>query len=168
MSDIRGRQAMGAATGFQQMEVYTMYRSLFNGDLFNDMDRLQRQLQQAFELSSPSIRGIATGFPAINVGQSPGATEIYAFVPGIDPAKIEVTIDRGVLSISGERAATVGSSDARATRHSHERFEGRFRRVISLPDDSDPGAVQADCRDGLLHISVKRREAAMPRRIDVQ
>ena len=59
-------------------------------------------------------------------------------------------------------------SDAKLTLHSNERFDGRFRRVVSLPDDSDPNAVSADCRDGVLHISVKRREAALPRRIEIQ
>lgn len=145
-----------------------MYRSLFSGDLFAEVDRLQRQLQQAFDMPSPSIRGFAGGFPAVNVGQTPASTEIYAFVPGIDPAKIDVTLDRGVLSITGERAAAVPASDAKVTLHSNERFDGRFRRVVSLPDDSDPNAVSADCRDGVLHISVKRREAALPRRIEIQ
>ena len=145
-----------------------MYRSLYAGDLFAEVDRLQRQLQQAFDISSPSIRGYAGGFPAINVGQTPDATEIYAFVPGIDPAKIDVTLDRGVLSITGERAAAVSDSDAKLTLHSNERFDGRFRRVVSLPDDSDPNGVSADCRDGVLHISVKRLEAALPRRIEIQ
>lgn len=145
-----------------------MYRSLFAGDVFADLDRLQQQLQQAFDGVSPSIRGVARGFPAVNVGHTPGSTEIYAFVPGIDPAKVELTLDRGVLSISGERANTAASPDSRQSLHSHERFEGRFRRVISLPDDSDPNAVTATARDGVLHISVKRREAAQPRRIDVQ
>ncbi|MDP2005540.1 MAG: Hsp20/alpha crystallin family protein [Rubrivivax sp.] len=144
-----------------------MYRSLFHGDLFADMDRLQRQLQQAFEGPSTSIRGFARGFPAVNVGHTPGSTEIYAFVPGVDPAKVEVTLDRGVLTITGERAAAVAGSDDKHTLHSNERFDGRFRRVVSLPDDSDPNGVSAACRDGVLHISVKRREAAQPRRIEV-
>ncbi len=145
-----------------------MYRSLYSGHLFDEMDRLHRQLQQAFELSSPSIRGSTGGFPAVNVGHTPVSTEIYAFVPGIDPTQIDVTLDRGVLSISGERQANVGGSDARLTLHGNERFAGRFRRVISLPDDSDPAGVQAACRDGVLHVSVKRRESAQPRRIEVQ
>lgn len=72
-----------------------MYRSLFGGDLFAQIDRLQRQMQQAFDLTSPSIRGWAGGFPAVNVGHTPASTEIYAFVPGVDPAQIGVTIDRG-------------------------------------------------------------------------
>jgi len=145
-----------------------MYRSLFGGDLFAQIDRLQRQMQQAFDLTSPSIRGWAGGFPAVNVGHTPASTEIYAFVPGVDPAQIGVTIDRGVLSISGERQPAVGASNDKLTLHGNERFDGRFCRVISLPEDSDPAAVQASCRDGVLHVSVKRRESAQPRRIPVQ
>ncbi|MFN3595282.1 MAG: Hsp20/alpha crystallin family protein, partial [Thiobacillaceae bacterium] len=45
---------------------------------------------------------------------------------------------------------------------------GRFRRVVSLPDDIDPNAVSATYRDGVLHVSVARREAAQPRRITIQ
>lgn len=145
-----------------------LYRSLFGDDLFAQMDRLQRQMQQAFDLTAPSIRGLAGGFPAINVGHTPNSTEIYAFVPGIDPAQIDVTVDRGVMLISGQRDSAVGRSDAKRTLHSNERFDGRFRRVISLPEDSDPSSVQASCRDGVLHISIKRRESEQPRRIDVQ
>jgi HSP20 family protein len=150
------------------LEVITMYRSFFGDDLFAQLDRLQRQMQQAFDLTSPSIRGLAGGFPAINVGHTSGSTEIYAFVPGVDPSRIDVTVDRGVLSISGERQAAVDAGDAQRTVHSNERFDGQFRRVISLPDDSDPATIQASCRDGVLHVSVKRRESALPRRIEVQ
>ena len=51
--------------------------------------------------------------------------------------------------------------------HIDERYAGRFRRVVSLPEDIDPDAVQARYRDGVLHISIQRRAAAQPRRIDV-
>lgn len=145
-----------------------MYRSLFSGDMFAEIDRLQRQLQHAIESSSPGIRGFAGGFPAVNVGMTPGSTEIYAFVPGIDPAQIEVTLERGVLTIAGERAASRDNGDAKVTRHSQERYAGRFRRVIGLAEDLDPGSVKAECRDGVLHVSARRLESARPRRIEVQ
>ena len=145
-----------------------MYRSQFPRDLFAEVDRLQRQLQQSFDTVSPSIRGFARGYPALNVGSTPASVEIYAFAPGIDPARVEVNLERGVLTIEGERPAVVSTGDAKSTAHINERFEGRFRRVISLPDDVDPGAVSASYRDGVLHISVQRRESAQPRRIEVQ
>jgi HSP20 family protein len=150
------------------MEVHTMYRSLFPRDLFAEVDRLQRELQQSFDTVSPSIRGFARGYPALNVGNTPKSVEVYAFAPGIDPARIAINLERGVLTIEGERATALPAGDGKATAHINERFEGRFRRVLSLPDDIDPAAVNASYRDGVLHISVQRRESAQPRRIEVQ
>ena len=147
-----------------------MYRSLFSRDLFAELDRLQRDMQQAFDLS-PSIRGLTRGgFPALNMGGTPQSLEIYAFAPGLDPASIDIQSDRGVLSISGERRAPEPSSSPQGstTVHLNERFVGSFRRTVSLPEDADREDITADYRDGVLHISVKRREAAQPRRITVQ
>jgi HSP20 family protein len=146
-----------------------MYRTLFPRDLFAELDRLQRDVTGFFE-PSPSIRGLGRGgYPALNVGSTPGSVEVYAFAPGMDPASIEVNLDRGVLTVSGERASALPSgSDAKTTLHLNERFTGRFRRVVSLPDDIDPNAVKADYRDGVLHVSVQRRASAQPRRIEVQ
>ena len=146
-----------------------MYRSLFARDPFAELDRLQRDMNALFDLS-PSIRGVARGgYPALNIGSTPQSVEVYAFAPGIDPAKIEVNLDRGVLTLSGERTpATPTTSDEKTTLHVNERFTGRFRRVISLPDDIDPQAVNASYRDGVLHVSIQRKAAAQPRRIEVQ
>ena len=66
-----------------------------------------------------------------------------------------------------ERLETL-NGDAKVTRHSQERYAGRFRRVIGLAEDLDPGSVKAECRDGVLHVSARRLESARPRRIEVQ
>ena len=140
---------------------------LFPRDVIAEMDRLQRQVQQAFELS-PGIRGYARGgFPALNVGSTPNSIEIYAFAPGLDPDRFEIKVERGVLSIAGERASELPPRDARATTHVNERFAGRFHRVVTLADDLDPEKVEARYRDGILHISIQRRASAQPRRIAV-
>ncbi len=147
-----------------------MYRSLFARDVFTELDRLQREVNTLFD-HSPSIRGVGRGgYPALNVGSTDNSVEIYAFVPGVEPSSIDVNLDRGVLTIDGERKpapAAAANDGERATLHLNERFVGAFRRVISLPDDIDPGAVSADCRDGVLHVSIARRESAKPRRISV-
>ena len=146
-----------------------MYRSLFPRDLFAEMDRLQREMQSSFDLS-PNIRGLGRGgFPALNVGGTPKSVEIYAFAPGLDPAAIEISLDRGVLSIAGERQTDLPvHTDEKVAVHINERFAGGFRRVVSLPDDVNPDGVTADYRDGVLHIRIARRESAQPRRIAVQ
>jgi HSP20 family protein len=146
-----------------------MYPSLFPRNVFAELDRLQREMRDAFDLS-PSIRGLGRGgFPAVNVGGTPQSVEILAFAPGLDPASVEVKLDRGVLTIAGERPADLPSEEGgKAAVHINERFSGRFRRVISLSDDVDPNGVSATYRDGVLHITAKRRESAQPRRINVQ
>ena len=148
-----------------------MYSSLwtFPSGVLSDFDRLQRVLDEHFGgFGAPSsIRSTAPGtFPAINVGNTPTSVEIYAFAPGLDASKIDVTVDRGVLSIAGERATEQQEGGSRT--YSRERFSGSFRRAISLPDDADAAQIQASYRDGILRVSVARRAEAQPRRIAIQ
>ena len=147
-----------------------MYRSLFARDVFAELDRLQRDVNTMFDYS-PSIRGGRGSGPALNVGSTDQSVEVYAFVPGLDPASIDVSLDRGVLTVAGECKSQLpsnGNGNAeRSTLHLNERFAGRFRRVVSLPDDIDPNGVNADYRDGVLRVSIARRESAKPRRITV-
>jgi HSP20 family protein len=141
--------------------------SLFPRDLFAEVDRLQRQMQQAFEFS-PSIRGFTRGgYPALNVASTPQSAEVYAFAPGLEAASIHVQLERGVLSISGERGSDLPADDRAASVHVNERFAGRFHRVVTLSDDLDPEQVRASYRDGVLHVSIQRQQAAQPRRIQV-
>ena len=144
-----------------------MYRTLFPRDVFAELDRLQNELQTAFDIH-PNIRGgTRGGYPALNVGTTPRTVEIYAFAPGLDPTFIDVQLENGVLTIAGERRRTRHGDD-KATVHIGERFDGRFRRVVSLPEDVDPNGVTAQYRNGVLHVTVNRKEAAQPRRITVQ
>lgn len=154
-------------------------RSFWPRNVFAEFDRLQQELQQTFDAPalSSSIRGWTRGsYPALNVGTTADAVEVFCFVPGVDPASIEVQLEKGVLSIAGERKPEVPPAEASTDTqrntpinwHIDERFAGKFRRVVTLPDDADADAVTAQYRDGVLHVQVKRRKAAEPRRITVQ
>jgi len=139
-----------------------------SADLFAELNRMQSLLDQVFPTPGTSIRSMAgAGFPVLNVGTTPGTVEIQALAPGLDPAKLEITVDRGLLVIAGERASDLPNQGERASVYANERFSGRFRRVVSLPEDADPARVDASYRDGVLRISVARRESALPRRIEV-
>jgi HSP20 family protein len=149
-----------------------MYPSLtrFPGDLFADFDGLQRQIEHLLGVraSPSSIRAAGRGaFPAINMGATQDAVEIYAFAPGIDPAKVEVSVDKGLLTIAGERVDAAPPEGDKANVYARERFNGAFRRVVSLPEDLDTARVEASYRDGVLKISIPKREASKPRRIPV-
>jgi HSP20 family protein len=139
-------------------------------DLFSELNRLQSVLDSVFRPSErSSIRALSgASFPVMNVGTTPDAVEIMAFAPGIDPSQLQITIDRGVLVIAGERKSLVPEEGDSTTVYAQERFAGPFRRVVSLPEEADPARVDAQYREGVLRITVAKRESSKPRRIAVQ
>jgi HSP20 family protein len=149
-----------------------MFTSLFNFP--PEFERLRDELDDLFGVAgmSSGIRSVAPGsFPALNIGNTPNSVEIYAFAPGIDASKLDVTVDRGVLTVAGERPSTLpqsGDGNGNVSVYSRERSSGSFRRAVSLPEDADPAQVRADYRDGVLHVSVARRAAPQPTRIAIQ
>ncbi|AOJ70860.1 MULTISPECIES: Hsp20/alpha crystallin family protein [Burkholderia] len=140
----------------------------FGADLFNEFDRLHRQMANLFGGSPSSLRASRLGaFPPLNVGTTDDSIEIVAFAPGMRAADFDVSIDKGLLTISGERKP-VQQADADARAYAQERFRGAFRRVVELPQNADPDKVRARYENGCLLISVGKREASKPRAITVQ
>jgi len=158
-----------------------MMSALFgpSSDVFSELDRLQGVLEQMRRPSGQSsIRALSgAAFPVINVGSTPEAVEVMALAPGVDPNGLQITVDRGLLVIAGERKRNLPAGNGQnggaagagqdVNVYAQERFAGAFRRVLSLPEDADPSKVQASYRDGVLRISVGRRESSRPRRIEV-
>lgn len=138
-------------------------------DLFGELNRLQSALDQVFRpLERSSIRAPqGATFPVINVGTSPDSIEIMALAPGLEASSLQVTADRGLLIISGERKSGLPARREGVSIYAQERFAGQFRRVISLPEDADPARVDATYREGILRITVAKRESSRPRRIEV-
>lgn len=138
-------------------------------DVFGELNRMQSLLEQVFRPQErSSIRGPAgTAFPVINVGTTPDAIEIMALAPGLDTSTLQVTADRGLLILSGERASPVPQGREGTSVYARERFAGRFRRVVSLPEEADPARIDATYRDGILRVTVAKRESSRPRRIEI-
>jgi HSP20 family protein len=138
--------------------------------LFDQLANLQRTLSRSLSNDGApgSIRSAATGnAPPVYVGRTATSIEVYAFAPGLDAASIDVTIERGVLRIAGERKPPAHANGPTQT-YANERAHGRFVRVLSLPDEADTSQVQAHYRDGVLRVSVALQQAAQPQRIAVQ
>ncbi len=88
-------------------------------------------------------------FPPVNIGSTDDSVEIVAFAPGLDPAAIDVSIDKGLLTISGERKPPGPAADDETRVYARERFMGAFRRVIELPQHADPRQGQCALRERL-------------------
>jgi HSP20 family protein len=110
----------------------------------------------------------ASVFPPINVfADKEGNLVLTAEAPGIDPEKLEITLESGRLTLSGERSNQAVSSGSGNGFHRRERRFGRFSRSIQLPQDLDPEKATAKYENGMLTIRVEKAETAKPRRIEI-
>jgi HSP20 family protein len=151
-----------------QQEVRIMFGNLITFDyLFDELRRLERGIDPIFGPSSApaGIRSVSRGtFPPTNVGVTENEVHVYLFAPGLDAKSFNISIQQNLLLVTGVRKLPVNE---KATYFRQERFEGEFRRVVTLPEDVDPELAEAKYRDGVLQISLRRRESAKPRQIQI-
>jgi len=145
-----------------------MFPSLttLSGDFFAEFEAIQRQMRQLFGLPEGAAGNNGFAFPAVNVGTTDEAVEVYAFAPGLDPAGLEVSIEKDLLVISGERAAETHSQSG--TAYARERFTGAFKRVLSLPEDVDASRIEATYRNGVLKVLIPKVAPRRLRKIEVK
>jgi HSP20 family protein len=91
--------------------------------------------------------------------------ELRFDLPGIDPATIEVTVDRGVLTVSAQRTEEYAEGEKPFIR---ERVMGSFSRRIRLSDTADADAVEAGFDAGVLTVRIPVQEKALPRKVEVR
>ncbi len=87
-------------------------------------------------------------------------------VPGATSDAVELTFDKGQLSIAVERPAPVADEDRKVWHN--ERAYGRVTRTLSLPEMVDPDTIEADLNAGVLHVTITKRPEAQPKRIEVR
>lgn len=103
--------------------------------------------------------------PAVDIEEYADKFVLYADVPGVDPKSIEVTLEKGVLTLAGGRDKAVEDKGVEARRT--ERAGGRFFRRFSLPDTVDGDAVSARGSNGVLEVVIPKRPQVQPRKISV-
>ena len=144
------------------------YLTGFDNDLFAQFERMGREMDAVFgdKGGARGIRSVTAGtYPAINIGASPKQVDVYVFAAGAYPKSLDISLQQNLLTVSGERKIELPES---AQAYRRERFTGSFKRVITLPDDVDTDKVNATYKDGVLHITVQRKEELQPRKIEVK
>ena len=112
-----------------------------------------------------STSATAEWAPAVDIDEHADKYVLHVDVPGVDPAAIEITLEKGVLTLSGSREKTVEQNGVESRRV--ERLTGRFLRRFTLPESVDAEAVKASGKHGVLEIVIPKREADKPRKITV-
>lgn len=138
-------------------------------------DHFQNELKQAFDRffdtpffsrdSDDSAVVTAEWQPRVDIKEEANRFVIYADLPGIDPQDIDVSMDKGILSIRGERSSESSEETDRYSRI--ERSYGSFHRRFALPDSADADGISAQGRNGVLEITIPKKPETTPRRIKV-
>ena len=103
--------------------------------------------------------------PRVDVREEESRYVILADVPGVNPADIEISMDKGVLTIKGERKSENTAENGKLTRV--ERRYGSFQRSFALPDSADADAITATGKNGVLEVAIPKKAQAAPRKIVV-
>ena len=132
------------------------------------LDRLQREINTLFDFF-PGIdetRGLFDRMvsPPVDLIEANDGFRLRADLPGIKLADIDISIASNVLTLKGQRKAAAGSGSV----YRKESWEGSFQRTIALPATVDSDKIEASFRDGVLEVSIPKREEAKPKRITVK
>ena len=131
---------------------------------FTTFDPFARDFQRQVDRLTRHAFGQAGGMP-LDVVRHENDVTLRLDVPGVDPEQIEVTVDRGILTISGKREEERAENDKFFVR---ERTMGTFTRRMRLPESLDAEAVEASYANGVLEVRIPVLEQAKPRKIEVR
>lgn len=132
------------------------------GQLQSDINRLFTSLGD-----SESSAATAGWVPTVDIREFDSRFQLFVDLPGVDPATVDITLDSGVLTISGERRFVSEADGEQAVDRRSERSQGAFYRRFILPETVDADGVKASGQNGVLEISIPKQAKAQPRRIKV-
>jgi HSP20 family protein len=133
--------------------------------LRDDMDRIFEDWPR-FLGRRPGEEGLRGAWmPAVDIRESKDAIEVKAELPGIDARDVDVSVQENMLTIRGERRREEVKDDE--TMHRVEREYGVFERSFTLPRSADAEKIAASYKDGVLSLTVPKREEARPKAIKV-
>lgn len=133
------------------------------------MNQLQNEINRIFSNwgDTESTGATAGWVPMADIHEYNDRFQLYIDLPGVDPSAVDITLERGVLTISGERAQPAPTEGEQMVQRRIERGHGSFHRRFILPDSVDAEKVKATDRAGVLEITIPKQQKAQPRRIKV-
>ncbi|MDJ1180128.1 Hsp20/alpha crystallin family protein [Roseofilum sp. BLCC_M91] len=125
---------------------------------FREIDTLQRQMNRLFDDLVPKedLYHHSSFLPAAELHETPEAFEIKLEVPGMKPEDLDIQVTAEAVSISGDRRSENTTEEKGVTR-SEFRY-GQFQRVIPLPNRVQNNNVEAEYKDGILHLTLPKVE----------
>jgi len=140
-------------------------------DPFRDLSSIQERMNQIFEDALARSRGREEGLrsgmwtPAVDIYESNDSVVVKAELPGVEKDQISVEVKDGILSLRGERKFEKEVKEE--SYHRIERSYGSFQRSFSLPVSVDQEKVTAQFKNGVLEVTLPKKEQAKPKQIRI-
>ena len=133
------------------------------------MPRLQDEINRLFgnARENESSSATASWVPLVDIHEYADRFELYVDLPGVDPATVDLTLDAGILTLSGDRPLIAGKAGEEAQGRRIERGHGPFHRRFVLPDTVDGEKVNATGSQGVLTITIPKQQKARARKIQI-
>lgn len=135
----------------------------FSG-IYSDMERMMNDMFKDYLPTFPKERfkGMNIDYltPKVNISETDSEYKISTELPGVEEKDIDLSINKGMLSIKAEKKEEKEEKDEQY--HRYERYYGTFQRNIALPEDTDESSIKAKFRGGVLNITVKKNKEAQP------
>jgi HSP20 family protein len=144
--------------------------TLVRQDPWSLVPRLQDEINRLFgNVNQPdSSSATASWIPPVDIHEYADRFELYVDIPGVDPAQVELTLENGVLSLSGHRNDLVTPKKGDEAQYQRtERGQGYFYRRFVLPDTVDGEKVNASGRNGVLTVIIPKHAKSLPRKIAI-
>jgi len=141
-------------------------------DPFHELEDMSERLNRMFNRPAGRSTGgketitVADWIPTVDVAETDAEYLIKAELPEVKKEDVKVTVEDGVLTISGERRHEAEEKGKKY--HRVERSYGSFVRSFALPDHVDDAKVKAEYKDGVLQLHLPKSEKAKPKAIDVK
>ena len=138
-------------------------------DPWGVMPRLQEEINRLFGTARENDSSSATAMwiPSVDIHEYADRFELYVDLPGVDPSTVDLTLDGGILTLSGARPQPTRKDSEEAQGRRMERGHGHFHRRFVLPDTVDGEKVNATGSQGVLTVTIPKQAKAMPRRIQI-
>jgi HSP20 family protein len=135
--------------------------------LFNRFQRdINRLLSEGSPSSEASNSSDVTWLPVVDVHEEAERFVVRADLPGVEPKDVEITAEKGVLTIRGQRHAE--KRDNASGYERVERVSGAFLRRFTLPESAETAAIKAKQSNGVLEVTIPKQPQVQPQRISVE
>jgi len=137
---------------------------VLTSNIYNEINRMRDEINRLFRTNSFNTYTEETAYPLTNIYSTDDQIRVAMLVPGIDAEKVDINFYKGVLTVSGEKKIEI---DEKRNYLRREIGSGSFSKSLRLGEDVNPDSINAKYTNGVLEITLDKKEEVKPKKISI-